>query len=63
VIAPNQEAPLALTVSGDTVYWLDSAEEAVQARKQIPTLQTVPLVALVFNFVDLMTHGRSESPT
>jgi len=38
-----------------------SADEAVQARKQIPTLQSVPLVALVFNFVDIVAHSRSES--
>jgi CheY-like chemotaxis protein len=38
-----------------------SAEEANQARKQIPTLHGVPLVALVFNFVDIVAHSRSES--
>ena len=38
-----------------------SADEAIQARKQIPTLQNVPLVALVFNFVDIVAHSRSES--
>jgi hypothetical protein len=38
-----------------------SADEAAQARKQIPTLQNVPLVAMVFNFVDIVAHSRSES--
>jgi hypothetical protein len=38
-----------------------SAEEAIQARKQIPTLQNIPVVALVFNFVDIVAHSRSES--
>jgi CheY-like chemotaxis protein len=38
-----------------------SPDEAVQARKQIPTLQAIPLVALVFNFVDIVAHSRSES--
>ena len=38
-----------------------SADEAIQARKQIPTLQGIPLVALVFNFVDIVAHSRSES--
>ena len=38
-----------------------SADEAAQARKQIPTLQSVPLVAMVFNFVDIVAHSRSES--
>lgn len=38
-----------------------SADEAIQARKQIPTLQSIPLVAMVFNFVDIVAHSRSES--
>jgi CheY-like chemotaxis protein len=38
-----------------------SADEAIQARKQVPTLQSVPLVAMVFNFVDIVAHSRSES--
>jgi hypothetical protein len=38
-----------------------TADEANQARKQVPTLQSVPLVAMVFNFVDIVAHSRSES--
>jgi hypothetical protein len=38
-----------------------TADEAVQARKTVPTLKNVPLVAMVFNFVDIVAHSRSES--
>jgi CheY-like chemotaxis protein len=38
-----------------------TADEAIQAKKKIPTLQSVPLVSLVFNFVDIVAHSRSES--
>ncbi len=38
-----------------------TADEAIQARKQMPTLQNIPLVSLVFNFVDIVAHSRSES--
>jgi CheY-like chemotaxis protein len=38
-----------------------TADEANLARKQVPTLQNVPLVAMVFNFVDIVAHSRSES--
>ena len=38
-----------------------TADEAAQARKQVPTLQNVPMVAMVFNFVDIVAHSRSES--
>jgi len=38
-----------------------TADDAHQAKKQIPTLRNVPLVALVFNFVDIVAHSRSES--
>lgn len=36
-------------------------EDAIQARKQVPTLRNVELVAMVFNFVDIVAHTRSES--
>jgi hypothetical protein len=36
-------------------------EDAQQARKQVPTLKNVDLVAMVFNFVDIVAHTRSES--
>lgn len=38
-----------------------TADEAVNVRKQIPTFQNIPLVAMVFNFVDIVAHSRSES--
>jgi CheY-like chemotaxis protein len=38
-----------------------NADEAQHARRQIPTLQNMPLVAMVFNFVDIVAHSRSES--
>jgi hypothetical protein len=37
------------------------ADEAHQVRRQIHTFASVPLVALVFNFIDILAHGRSES--
>lgn len=37
------------------------ADEAQQIRRQIPTFTSVPLVSLVFNFIDILAHGRSES--
>ena len=30
-------------------------------RRNVVTFQNIPLVALVFNFLDMLTHGRSES--
>ena len=38
-----------------------NAEEAAHVRRNVVTYQNVPLVALVFNFLDMLTHGRSES--
>jgi CheY-like chemotaxis protein len=38
-----------------------NAEEANNVRRNIVTFQNIPLVALVFNFLDMLTHGRSES--
>jgi CheY-like chemotaxis protein len=38
-----------------------NAEEANNVRRNVVTFQNVPLVALVFNFLDMLTHGRSES--
>jgi len=36
-------------------------EEAIATRRQINSFAGVPLVSLVFNFVDILAHGRSES--
>jgi len=38
-----------------------NAEEANHVRRNVVTYQNIPLVALVFNFLDMLTHGRSES--
>src|SRR5262245_22830569 len=38
-----------------------NAEEANNVRRNVVTFQTIPFVALVFNFLDMLTHGRSES--
>ena len=36
-------------------------EEAQAVKKDIASLYSLPLVALVFNFIDILSHGRSES--
>jgi CheY-like chemotaxis protein len=36
-------------------------EEAINTRRQIHSLSHMPLVSLVFNFLDILAHGRSES--
>jgi CheY-like chemotaxis protein len=36
-------------------------DEAIATRRQINSFAGVPLVALVFNFLDILAHGRSES--
>jgi CheY-like chemotaxis protein len=36
-------------------------EEAANVRRNIATYKSIPLVAMVFNFLDMLTHGRSES--
>jgi CheY-like chemotaxis protein len=37
------------------------ADEAHQTRRQIGTFAGLPLVSLVFNFLDILAHGRSDS--
>jgi CheY-like chemotaxis protein len=36
-------------------------EEAAAVKKDIASLYSLPLVAMVFNFIDILSHGRSES--
>jgi DNA-binding response OmpR family regulator len=36
-------------------------EEAGAVKKDIASLYSLPLVAMVFNFIDILSHGRSES--
>ena len=38
-----------------------TADEGNLIKSQVPTLSSLPLVAMVFNFVDILAHGRSES--
>jgi CheY-like chemotaxis protein len=38
-----------------------NTEEANNVRRNVMTFQNIPLVTLVFNFLDMLTHGRSES--
>jgi DNA-binding response OmpR family regulator len=40
------------------IYEIDEANEI---RKQVDSYQSIPLVALVFNFLDILAHGRSQS--
>ncbi|HTM57467.1 MAG TPA: bifunctional response regulator/alkaline phosphatase family protein [Candidatus Udaeobacter sp.] len=37
------------------------ADEAIQTRRQINSFAGVPLTSMVFNFLDILAHGRSES--
>lgn len=37
------------------------ADEAHQTRKQINSFQGLSLISMVFNFLDILAHGRSES--
>lgn len=38
-----------------------NTDEAANVRRNVVTYQNIPLVAMVFNFLDMLTHGRSES--
>ena len=38
-----------------------TAEESQQTRRQIGSFSNLSLVAMVFNFLDILAHGRSES--
>jgi hypothetical protein len=38
-----------------------TADESHQTRRQIGSFQGVSLVSMVFNFLDILAHGRSES--
>jgi CheY-like chemotaxis protein len=38
-----------------------NTDEAAAVKKDIASLYSLPLVALVFNFIDILSHGRSES--
>jgi CheY-like chemotaxis protein len=36
-------------------------EEANEVRKQVDTYRSIPFVVMVFNFLDILSHGRSQS--
>jgi hypothetical protein len=36
-------------------------DEAAAVKKDVASLYSLPLVAMVFNFIDILSHGRSES--
>jgi hypothetical protein len=38
-----------------------NTEEAGNVKRQLSSFFSIPLVSLVFNFVDILAHGRSES--
>jgi CheY-like chemotaxis protein len=38
-----------------------NAIEAAETKKRVASLMNSPFVALVFNFVDILTHGRNQS--
>ncbi len=38
-----------------------NSEEGNSVKRQVSSLSSLPLVAMVFNFVDILAHGRSES--
>ncbi|MGE5175064.1 MAG: response regulator [Hyphomicrobiales bacterium] len=40
---------------------ISNPEEANAVRRNVVTFQQIPLTAMVFNFLDMLTHGRSES--
>jgi len=53
---------LGVELSSPTKYIkIYNAEEANNVRRNVVTFQNIPFVALVFNFLDMLTHGRSES--
>jgi hypothetical protein len=53
---------LGTPVSPTTKYLkIFNSDEAASVKKDIASLYSLPLVAMVFNFVDILSHGRSES--
>jgi len=57
-----QMARLGLKVRPGLKYFkVYNVDEGNSVRKQVSTLSSVPLVAMVFNFLDILAHGRSES--
>jgi len=49
------------TAPGLKYIKISNTEEASHVRRNVVTFQNIPLVAMVFNFLDMLTHGRSES--
>jgi hypothetical protein len=58
----NQMSRLGESDPDDVRYFKIMAHpEAKELVRRFPTFMNVPLVALVFDFVDLLTHGRAQS--
>jgi CheY-like chemotaxis protein len=48
--------------AGDPRYVkMHTAGEAAEVQKRLGGLKSLPFVAMVFNFVDILTHGRNQS--
>jgi CheY-like chemotaxis protein len=57
-----QVSRLGLKVKPGLKYFkVYNTEEGNSVRRQVSSLSSLPLVAMVFNFVDILAHGRSES--
>lgn len=57
-----QISRLGLKVKPGVKYFkVYNADEGHSVSKQVSSLSSLPLVAMVFNFVDILAHGRSES--
>jgi CheY-like chemotaxis protein len=57
----HQLARLELKMKPAKYLKVYNADEANNVRRNIGTLKDTPLVAIVFNFLDMLAHGRSES--
>jgi CheY-like chemotaxis protein len=57
----HQVKRLGLTVPTLKYSKIFNPDEALNVRRNIVTYTNIPLVAIVFNFLDMLTHGRSES--
>jgi CheY-like chemotaxis protein len=58
----TQITRLGLKVKPGVKYFkVYTADEGNSIKGQVHTMSSLPLVAMVFNFVDILAHGRSES--
>lgn len=52
---------LRLEPSNPRYIKMHTADEAAEVRKKLEGLKSQPFVSMVFNFVDILTHGRNQS--